>query len=140
MSREHVTPKATGWAYGLTEPAVVEVEDALQTLQWMWDYCDDIKRNHRSFGGNDMVMRQWSKALTVIEKMAAKYLDREGPPEPITHEQAIQLWHLAGEAHNRTSAFEWFSAGILAAELFHKVITPAADTKPIPSQGTKEQG
>jgi hypothetical protein len=47
----------------------------------MWDYSDDIKRNHRSFGGNDMVMRQWSKALTVVEKMAAKYLDR-GPVAP----------------------------------------------------------
>lgn len=81
MSREHITPKATGWAYGLTEPAVVEVEDALKTLQWMWDYCDDIKRNRRSFGGNDMVMSQWSKALTVVEKMATKYLDR-GPVAP----------------------------------------------------------
>lgn len=81
MSREHLTPKATGWAYGLTEPAVIEVEDALRTLQWMWDYCDDIKRNHRSFGGTNMLMRQWSKALTVVEKMAAKYLDR-GPVAP----------------------------------------------------------
>lgn len=56
--------------------------------------------------------------------------DLQQAAEPITESQAIQLWHLAGEAHNRTSAFEWFAAGILAAELFHKVIAPPDDRTP----------
>lgn len=37
-------------------------------------------------------------------------------PEPISEAEAIKLWHQDTEAHRRESAFEWFAAGLIAAQ------------------------
>lgn len=34
--------------------------------------------------------------------------------DPISHEEALRLWHESQNAHRRNSAFEWFAAGLLA--------------------------
>lgn len=77
--REHFKPVASGWAYGLTGPCVAEVEGALESLQQMWDYCDDAIRNGRTFGATPGAMHQWSRSLTVVELLAKKYLERPAP-------------------------------------------------------------
>ena len=41
--------------------------------------------------------------------------------QPIPEGRAIQLWHESKEAHSRHSAFEWFAAGIIAAEHAHGI-------------------
>lgn len=51
------------------------------------------------------------------------------PPKAITVDQAIDLWREEQEAHSRVWAFEWYAAGILAAERFHGIApTPASTT------------
>lgn len=75
--RQHLKPQPPGWAYGLTEPCVADVEGALESLRQMWDYCDDVIRSGRTFGATPGAMRQWSRSLTVVELLAKKYL--EGP-------------------------------------------------------------
>lgn len=42
---------------------------------------------------------------------------------PLTDAQTIALWHQDHEAHQRLSAFEWFAAGVIAAERAHKIST-----------------
>lgn len=79
--REHFRPVASGWAYGLSGPCVAEVEGALESLQQMWDYCDDAIRNGRTFGATPGAMRQWSRSLTVVELLAKKYLERPAPEQ-----------------------------------------------------------
>ena len=79
--REHFKPEPSGWAYGLTAPCVAEVEGALESLQQMWDYCDDAIRNGRTFGATPGAMRQWSRSLTVVELLAKKYLERPAPEQ-----------------------------------------------------------
>ncbi len=65
-----------------------EVQDALTTLQQMWDYCDDITRNGRTFGATPGLMRRWSKALAVMETLAAT-------PQPAAAPSILQLYAMA---------------------------------------------
>ncbi|RTL42951.1 MAG: hypothetical protein EKK53_11150 [Burkholderiales bacterium] len=89
--RQHLKPRPSGWAYGLTEPCVADVEGALESLQQMWDYCDDVIRSGRTFGATPGAMRQWSRSLTVVELLAKKYLER-----PETERDGVQAVRSAG--------------------------------------------
>jgi hypothetical protein len=40
---------------------------------------------------------------------------------PLDERDAIRLWHENADAHKRESAFEWFAAGIIAAERAHGI-------------------
>lgn len=51
-----------------------------------------------------------------IWKRRALEAENLPPPDPITEAQALQLWHDDKEAHRRVSAFEWFAAGLIAAQ------------------------
>lgn len=59
--------------------------------------------------------------------------ERTTPVKPLTETQAIKLWHADALAHKRTSAFEWFVAGILAAERHHGFATPTAAAPEVPA-------
>jgi hypothetical protein len=85
VSRDHLKPQPTGWAFGLTNPTVAQVEDSLRTLQSMWDHCDELRGSGRTFGGTPGLMRAWSDALTVVEQLAQRYLSCEEPAGPITY-------------------------------------------------------
>lgn len=54
---------------------------------------------------------------------------------PLTEPQAIKLWHENVDAHSRISAFEWFAAGLIAAERHHGIGT----TPPAGDSDTKER-
>lgn len=43
-------------------------------------------------------------------------------PEPITESEAIKLWHSDATAHRSESAFEWFSAGLIAAQNHYGIL------------------
>lgn len=48
-------------------------------------------------------------------------------PKPLTCTDAIAGWHACTDAHERVTAFEWFSAGILFAERAHGIGVKGAD-------------
>lgn len=62
---------------------------------------------------------------TVLPAPAAQQEPQE-PAKPLTEAQAIALWHQNQDAHERISAFQWFAAGIIAAERAHRITGEAA--------------
>lgn len=46
-------------------------------------------------------------------------------PIPLTADQVVRLWHLDAETHSKDCAFDWFAAGVAAAERAHKVTVGA---------------
>ena len=52
--------------------------------------------------------------------------DTPDPPiealAPISEAEAIKLWHADKEAHRRESAFEWYAAGLIAAQHHYGIL------------------
>ena len=53
--------------------------------------------------------------------------------QPITEAEAIKLWHGDKEAHRRESAFEWYAAGLIAAQHHYGIATPASAAQKEPT-------
>lgn len=62
---------------------------------------------------------------TPFEAPPAPEDGKDAARKPLTEVEAIKLWHQNTVAHSRNSAFEWFAAGVIAAERVHG-ITDAA--------------
>lgn len=46
----------------------------------------------------------------------------EGPVAgPLSASAVVNLWHQATDAHKSDDAFEWFAAGVIAAEKHHGI-------------------
>ena len=65
--------------------------------------------------------REGYKTAEDLFERAKSAEDALAARKPLNADDAVRLWHLAAEAHASESAFEWFAAGILAAERAHRI-------------------
>lgn len=87
----------------------------------MHDAAMNVLYNGNSFGLPRTRTNELWQAYRAALLAEAATAAQPSAAQPLTEAQAIALWHSDHEAHERLSAWEWYAAGIIAAERAHGI-------------------